>query len=56
MHHFQDQVLPQQNSVAPVSTTIWQQLTPTSQQQLAHLVAQLIQRVRVKKIKQGESS
>jgi hypothetical protein len=32
-----------QNQVPP---TIWHQLPPTSQQQLAHLVAQLIQRVR----------
>ncbi len=37
--------LNQHNTVPPVPTTIWHQLTPTSQQQLAHLVAQLIQRV-----------
>lgn len=36
----------QQNQFLPVPTTIWHQLPPTSQQQLAHLVAQLIQRVR----------
>ena len=36
----------QQNSVSPVPTTLWDQLPPTSQQQLASLVAQLIQRVR----------
>ena len=34
------------NHQNPVPPTIWQQLPPTSQQQLAHLVAQLIQRVR----------
>ena len=32
-----------QNQVPP---TMWHQLPPTSQQQLAHLVAQLIQRIR----------
>lgn len=35
-----------QNQSAPVPPTIWHRLPPTSQQQLAHLVAQLIQRVR----------
>jgi hypothetical protein len=33
-------------SVPPVPTTLWYQLSPSSQQQLAHLVAQLLQRVR----------
>jgi hypothetical protein len=36
----------QQNPIPVIPTTIWYQLPPTSQQQLAHLVAQLIQRVR----------
>lgn len=36
----------QQNPVPPVPTTIWHQLPLTSQQQLAHLLADLIQRVR----------
>lgn len=35
-----------QNQIAPVPPTIWHQLPPTSQQQFAHLIAQLIQRVR----------
>ena len=35
-----------QNQILPVPTTIWHQLAPTSQQQLAHLVAELIRRVR----------
>ena len=35
-----------QNQIPPVPTTIWHQLAPTSQQQLAHLVAQLIRRIR----------
>jgi hypothetical protein len=39
----------QQNPIAPVPTTIWHQLPLTSQRQLAYLVAQLIQRVRVVK-------
>lgn len=37
----------QQDQIPPVPTTIWHQLPASSQQQLAHLVAQLIQRVRV---------
>jgi hypothetical protein len=36
----------QQNQVLLAPPTIWYQLPPTSQQQLAHLVARLIQRVR----------
>ncbi len=39
----------QPNQIPPVPTTIWHQLPPSSQQQFAHLVAQLIQRVRVAK-------
>ena len=35
-----------QNQVPPVPPTIWHQLPPTSQQHLAYLVAQLIQRIR----------
>ena len=37
----------QPNQIPPVPTTIWHQLPAGSQQQFAHLVAQLIQRVRV---------
>jgi hypothetical protein len=37
----------QQEQILPVPTTIWHQLPPSSQQQLAYLVARLIQRVRV---------
>ncbi len=40
------QVSPQQSSVPPVPMTLWQRLPANSQQQLAHLVAELIQRVR----------
>jgi len=36
----------QQDQVSPVPTTIWHQLPASSQQQLAHLVAQAIQRAR----------
>ncbi len=36
----------QQSTVPPVSLTLWQRLPASSQQQLAHLVAELIQRVR----------
>ncbi len=36
-----------QNSVPSVPTTLWHRLPPSSQQQLAHLVAELIQRVRI---------
>jgi hypothetical protein len=35
-----------QNPIPPVPITIWHQLPESHQQQLAHLVAQLIQRVR----------
>jgi hypothetical protein len=40
----------QQTQLPPVPTTIWHQLPVSSQQQLAHLVAQLIQRVRVARL------
>ena len=43
----------QPNQIPPVPATIWHQLPPSSQQQLAHLVAQLIQRVRVAKSDKG---
>ncbi len=43
----------QPNQIPPGPTTIWHQLPPSSQQQLAHLVAQLIQRVRVAKSDKG---
>ena len=43
----------QPNQIPPVPTTIWHQLPASSQQQLAHLVAQLIQRVRVVKSDKG---
>ena len=36
----------QQDQLPPVPTTIWHQLPESHQQQLAHLVAQLIGRVR----------
>jgi hypothetical protein len=36
----------QQDQLPPVPTTVWPQLPESHQQQLAHLVAQLIQRVR----------
>ncbi len=36
----------QQRQIPPVPTTIWHQLPESHQQQLAHLVAQLIQRIR----------
>jgi hypothetical protein len=36
----------QPNQIPPVPPTIWHQLPASSQQQLASLVAQLIQRVR----------
>ena len=35
----------QQDQVSPTPPTIWHQLPASSQQQLAYLVAQLIQRV-----------
>ncbi len=37
----------QRSTVPPVPTTLWQQLPSGSQQQLAHLIAELIQRVRM---------
>jgi hypothetical protein len=36
----------QQSTVPPVTQTIFQRLPASSQQQLAHVVAELIQRVR----------
>ncbi len=36
----------QPNQIPPVPPTIWHQLPESHQQQLAHLVAQLIQRIR----------
>ena len=36
----------QQSCVSPIPTTLWHRLPLSSQQQLAHLVAELIQRVR----------
>ncbi len=35
----------QPNQILPIPATMWHQLPANSQQQLAHLVAQLIQRV-----------
>ena len=34
------------SNVSPVQQTLWHRLPPNSQQQLAHLVAELIQRIR----------
>jgi hypothetical protein len=36
----------QRSSVPPIQQTLWYRLPPSSQQQLAHLVADLIQRIR----------
>jgi hypothetical protein len=36
----------QPHQIPPAPATIWHQLPASSQQQLAHLIAQLIQRVR----------
>src|SRR6266581_4862231 len=36
----------QRSSVSPVQQTLWYRLPPNSQHQLAHLVADLIQRIR----------
>jgi hypothetical protein len=36
----------QQSNVPPVPMTLWHRLPPSSQQQLAHLVADLIRRMR----------
>ncbi len=47
MRSRQRQLSNQQSSVPPVPTTIFHRLPMSSQQQLAHLVAQLIQRVRI---------
>jgi len=46
MQSKQRQSATQQSPVPPVPLTLWHRLPPSSQQQLAHLVAQLIQRVR----------
>ncbi len=46
MRSKQRQASNQQSSVPPVPSTIFHRLPPSSQQQLAHLVADLIQRVR----------
>ncbi len=46
MQSSQQQLSTPQSSVSPVSTTLWHQLPLSSQQQLAHLIAELIQRVR----------
>jgi hypothetical protein len=35
-----------QNRVSPVPRTLWQRLPPSSQQQLAHLIADLVRRAR----------
>jgi hypothetical protein len=45
----------QPNQIPPGPTTIWHQLPPSNQQQLAYLVAQLIQRVRVAKSDRGNT-
>ncbi len=46
MQSSQRQSSNQQSNVPPVPLTLWQRLPVSSQQQLAHLVAELIQRVR----------
>jgi hypothetical protein len=46
MRSRQRQLSNQQSNVPPVPTTLWYRLPTSSQQQLAHLVAELIQRVR----------
>ena len=46
MRSRQRQASNQQDQVSPTPPTIWHQLPVSSQQQLAYLVAQLIQRVR----------
>jgi hypothetical protein len=46
MQSRQRQSLNHQSTVPPVSLTLWHRLPASSQQQLAHLVAELIQRVR----------
>ncbi len=47
MQSRQRQPSTQPSHVLPVPTTLWHRLPPNSQQQLAHLVAGLIQRVRI---------
>ncbi len=47
MQSRQRQPSTKQSSVSPVPMTLWYRLPPSSQQQLAHLVADLIQRVRI---------
>lgn len=42
----QRQSFTQRSTVPPVPLTLWHRLPASSQQQLAHLVAELIQRVR----------
>ncbi len=46
MRDRQRQASNHQSSVPPVPMTLWHRLPTSSQQQLAHLVAELIQRVR----------
>ncbi len=46
MQSRQRQSFNQQSNVLPVPLTLWHRLPASSQQQLAHLVAELIQRVR----------
>jgi len=46
MQSRQHQPSTQQSNVAPVPLTLWSQLPPSNQRQLAHLVADLIRRVR----------
>ena len=46
MQSKQRQSFTQQSRVPLVPQTLWQRLPASSQQQLAHLVAELIQRVR----------
>jgi hypothetical protein len=42
----QSQTPTQPINIPPAPATLWSQLPPSSQQQLAHLVAELLQRVR----------
>jgi hypothetical protein len=46
MQSRQRQSIKPQSTVPPVPLTLWHRLPASSQQQLAHLVAELIQRVR----------
>jgi hypothetical protein len=46
MRSKQRQLSNPQSNVPPVPMTLWHRLPTSSQQQLAHLVAELIQRVR----------